>query len=256
MSQTQAQYANTAELLPGLAQRIDIVDSFTNGSLKNNKWTVEVASASDAVYTITVTRHDGTAVVVTYSEGAAGTTTTKATGLKNAINANVSLSPFVVATSASAVVTIESLIPGERIVITESDAKINSPAETVLKSSSSSIPFGFGLVRDSGNVAKIPAGAGEFIGVCMRMQVLEQDGLATTSFGAQRVVPVLARGDIYVQVDEAVTAGDAVYLRHTGTAADIGKFRNDADTANAQVVSGAKFLSSTSGAGVALVRLS
>lgn len=254
--QTQAQYSNAAELLAGLAQRIDIVDSFMNGTLKHNTWTVEVASASDAVYTITVTRHDGTAVVITYNEGAAGSTTSKATGLKNAINASVSLSPYVVATSNAAVVTITSLLPGERIVVTESDSKINSPSETVLKSSSASLPFGFGLVRDSGNVAKLPAGAGEFIGVVMRMQTIEQDGSATTSFGAQNAVPVLARGDIYVEVDEAVSAGDAVYLRHTGTAADLGKFRNDADTANAQLISGAKFLSSTTGAGLALVRLS
>ena len=58
-----------------------------------------------------------------------------------------------------------------------------------------------------------------------------------------------------MEVDEAVSAGDPVFFRHTGAAADIGKFRNDADTANADAVAGAKFESSTTGAGIAVLSL-
>lgn len=254
IGQTAAQYANTAEVLAGAVQRLGVVDSFSNGLFKHNTWTTVCSAATDVPYVLTITRHDGVAVVVTYSEGAAGTTTTKPAGLAAAINANVNLKGYVVATAITTTLTVTSLLPGVRFVLSEADLQLNTPTETVLLSSSSAIPFGFGVVRDSGNCCKLPAGAGEFLGVAMRVQTIEQDGLTTTSFGAQNAVSVLAQGDIYVVTDETVAAGDAVYMRHTTGAGELGKFRNDADTAAAQLIVGAKFLTATSGAGIALAR--
>ena len=57
-------------------------------------------------------------------------------------------------------------------------------------------------------------------------------------------VPVMKKGRVAVEVEEAIADGDGVFVRvAVGTAATLGAFRNDADTATAVEVEGAKWVS-------------
>lgn len=70
-------------------------------------------------------------------------------------------------------------------------------------------------------------------------------------------VGAIASGAVWVIVEEAVTRGGTVYVRHTanGGNTQLGACRSDADTANAAALTGARYLSTTSGAGLALVAI-
>lgn len=60
---------------------------------------------------------------------------------------------------------------------------------------------------------------------------------------AKKPLNVLEKGEAYVVCVEDVVPTDEVYCIHTG--AGIGKFRNDADTANASLVPNARFRSNS-----------
>jgi hypothetical protein len=67
-------------------------------------------------------------------------------------------------------------------------------------------------------------------------------------------VPCFKRGRIWVVAEEAVTLGDAVFVRFAaGTFPDLGAFRKSADTATAVALPGAFWRSTTSGAGALAV---
>ena len=69
---------------------------------------------------------------------------------------------------------------------------------------------------------------------------------------------IVREGDVVVYVEEAISLGDAVYCRHTANGAGKlykGQFRNDADTSNCFQITNAKWLTATTGAGLAVLSL-
>ncbi len=80
-------------------------------------------------------------------------------------------------------------------------------------------------------------------------EVTEAAGLDGASVG--ETMSVLRKGRVWVQTNEAVVAGDAVFCVNTG--ADAGKFRNDATDATA--VPSAAFKAYDATAGLALLEL-
>lgn len=68
---------------------------------------------------------------------------------------------------------------------------------------------------------------------------------------------ILRKGRIWVEVEEAVSVEDDVYVRHAdgGGGTVEGQFRTDADTATAFQVTSAAWVSETSGAGLAILEL-
>lgn len=91
----------------------------------------------------------------------------------------------------------------------------------------------------------LPSGAAdEFLGVTVFQQPVEDDDLAAVlTFSVGEPVGVLQKGRIWVRVEEAVVAGDPVFWRHTTSGPLVpGGWRNDADTATAVQVAGARFL--------------
>jgi len=123
-------------------------------------------------------------------------------------------------------------------------------------------PFGLGYAEGTDPAVQFAAfsGAGVFAGILAhrhQTQVRAQFGpggtLGTTGIQENEVGDIVTKGRVWVEVDEAVTAGGAVFVRHT--TADIGKFRTDIDGGDAQEVLGAVFRSTTAGAGLALVEL-
>lgn len=80
-------------------------------------------------------------VTISFLSGAAATTTTIATGLAAAINADATVRGLVAATSLVAVVTVTGLLAGTAFVLTEADAQLTTATSTAA-ASALAIPFG------------------------------------------------------------------------------------------------------------------
>ncbi len=68
---------------------------------------------------------------------------------------------------------------------------------------------------------------------------------------------VLTKGHIYVVTEEAVTPTDNVFYRHTagGGGSVIGAFRTDGDSSTADQLTNARWMETTSAAGIAVLSL-
>ncbi len=86
----------------------------------------------------------------------------------------------------------------------------------------------------------VPNATGVFRGVAVRSLDLEANSSGIIEYVDGNEVACLRRGRIAVTVNETVVAGDPVFFIHTG--GDEGQFRQDADTANADQIVGAEFL--------------
>lgn len=122
---------------------------------------------------------------------------------------------------------------------------------SLLNQNGSVLAYGLGVVRATAtgaveNGAVLPSAAGQefrgVVGLSSRVYENALDSNGRTGVEDKRDFDAQDQGDVWVFVDATVAAGDDVYLRHSGTAADIGKFRNNADTANASQITGAYFL--------------
>lgn len=87
-------------------------------------------------------------------------------------------------------------------------------------------------------------------GVALRSDVKASE----TGWKSGDVVEVLTVGEVWVKVEEAVTAYVAPYVRTAGTGTK-GAFRASADSGNATQVNNARFKSTTGAAGVAKLEL-
>lgn len=133
------------------------------------------------------------------------------------------------------------------------------------------IPYGFAIVKLSGNPDPMPAGVpvdgnSVFLGVPILRDVNEKRDSYSVDSDDYFGVPVdyefsyLVRGVVAVPVDGAVTAGStSVFWRHTASSPERkGVFRADADTSDAVAVTGARWLSTVTGtaASPAIAKLS
>lgn len=123
------------------------------------------------------------------------------------------------------------------------------------KAAEGQIGLGFGVVSGTNaeKQVKVPAGSvNGFQGVAL-YQAKEQGLDGSVVFKDKDTVPVLSKGRAWVPVIGAVAYDGAVYLIHTG--ANAGKFTGTADVNQGQIAA-AKFKSSTSGDGLAIIELS
>ena len=115
------------------------------------------------------------------------------------------------------------------------------------------LPAGFGAVISAAGEATLPSGAGTFAGVVVIPETIEKRTGYSLDASGYFGYPVdyeaaLATQDMYaVYVDDTVAAGDPVYLNHTASTSVVGTFRNDANSSNAQLVSGARFETAATG---------
>jgi len=121
------------------------------------------------------------------------------------------------------------------------------------------IPFGVFVSRQANGKVKLPAASGDVtatgIGIALRDQTKEPG--VTNGYDDLEIIPVLRRGYIQVSVEAAVTEEGAVYARITanGGNTQLGALRGDTDSGNAAAVPNARFVTSTSGAGIAIVEI-
>lgn len=85
----------------------------------------------------------------------------------------------------------------------------------------------------------------------------EQSLAGVVEYADTEAVNVVIKGRMWVKVEEAVTPASNVYVRHTASGANVpGGFRASADTDKAfQVTSGARYLTSASAGGLAVLEL-
>lgn len=135
---------------------------------------------------------------------------------------------------------------------------VNGAKITGYNTSGGVLAAGFGAVwTGTGKEVDLPDGAGNFAGVLTIPSVEYRSGYSIDSgdrFGWPDDYEVaLGVTDMYVvYVDDTVAVGDSVYLNHTASSSVVGTFRNDSNSSNAQLISGAKFMSAATGTDSAL----
>jgi hypothetical protein len=130
---------------------------------------------------------------------------------------------------------------------------VNGAKLTGYNTSGGVLAAGFGAVwTGTGKEVDLPDGAGNFAGILTIPTVEYRESYSIDAgdrFGWPDDYEVaLAVSDMYaVWVDDTVAVGDPVYLNHTASSSVVGSFRNDANSTNAQLSSGAKFMSAATG---------
>lgn len=129
---------------------------------------------------------------------------------------------------------------------------------------SGALPAGVGVVQDttSDPAIKSPGASTDvttelFIGVTVLSQAHENIVSGGGSYKQNDAVSVIKKGRVWVQVEEAVTPTSPVFVRYASGAGgtQLGAFRASADTASAAQLSKARYLTSASAQGFALVDL-
>jgi hypothetical protein len=119
------------------------------------------------------------------------------------------------------------------------DSKINALA----------MPAGVFVTRDAADDAvKVPAAAGDVTttgcGFVKHDMAKERQQSQTVDFPAKNGVTVMRRGRMWVLSETASTFGAQVFVRITASGGNtqLGKVRNDADTATATALPGCRFI--------------
>jgi len=122
------------------------------------------------------------------------------------------------------------------------------------------IPFGRAVVRGTAdNQAKLPTtGSQAFIGITEMTTAWAENATELHLYERYREMNIIDFGMVWVYTEQAVVPGDAVYFRHTADTAPldiVGRFRKDASGADADLIVGASFETTTAAGGIALVNL-
>ena len=244
--------------LPG--QLVDSADNliltYANNSKKLDKVTV---TAADTTTTVTI---NGTAFTVT-TDGS-DTKAELAVALHALVNAGAEpVTSYYTATNEY--IEVESDVAGTTTTVVGT-ANCTITAEV---GNSAAIGFGLCVCQDpqDDDKARSPIAAtditasGTVLGITAHMQAIVQNLTSTGSDGSDgyilgEAMSVLRKGRIYVQVEDAVTAGNDVYVRYVaGTGETLGAFRSDADTSDAAVLPGAKYRTSAAASGITIIEI-
>ena len=244
--------------LPG--QLADLTDNqvltFANNSKKLDKVTV---TAADTTTTVTI---NGTAFTVT-TDGS-DTKAELAAALSALINAGAEpVTSYYTATYEY--IQVESDVAGTTTTV------VGTANCTVLAQvgNSAAIGFGYFVCQDPQDVNKARSpitatdvtASGTALGITMHTQAVTQNLISTGSDGSDgyalgSAMSIMRKGRIYVQVEDAVVAGNDVYIRHVAGAGEtLGACRSDADGSDASVLPGAKYRSSAAASGIAIVEI-
>lgn len=140
---------------------------------------------------------------------------------------------------------------------------------TAVVGNSAAIGFGIFVCQDPQDQDKARSpiastditASGTALGFTVHTQAVVQNLTSTGSNGSDgyalgEAMSVLRKGRIYVQVEDAVTAGNDVYVRYVAGAGEtLGACRSDADTSDAAVLPGAKYRTSAAASGIAIVEI-
>jgi len=128
------------------------------------------------------------------------------------------------------------------------------------------IPFGryVKLGTDPDRQVELPGAAIDITvkktvgGIALHNHAIESElnGVNPPQYKDKDAVSYMRKGRVAVFVEEAVTPADAVFVRFAvDTFAGIGQFRTDVDTASAAELANARFITSTTGPGIAILEV-
>lgn len=240
--------------MPGLLITKERVESYINNSKKLDAVTI---TAADLSTTVTI---NGTAFNV--NSGAAVKTKTELRDLLiTAINAGSE--PVFAILKDSDELYVESNTSG---VTTTVVGTLNCSVAVVLPNEPS-VPFGAFVTQDlnltgqgADNIARLPFATGEVsterlaLGVSVHDQARENVPVGQTEVGyiSQSTMSVLRKGIIWVQVEDAVVAGGAAFVRFVaGAGEQLGAFRSDADGGDAVALPNSRYKTGASAGGLA-----
>lgn len=247
---------NQAIAVAGLLGDIgdSFVRSYINGTSVKKRYTVTVAAAADEELVVSLTSPDSVVTAVSFDEGAAGTVTTKRDGLIAAINASVARHFCFAYAKDADEFYIESRVAGQDFTVAESETNLTL-ANDVAFVAHPAIGFGLAIAQGTqdGECRALSAITDKVIGVSVFSHA-DNINNGVDGYAAQSAVNVLRRGVLWVKVEEAVVAEDAVYVRAVAAGAEVaGAFRKTADGTDTIALSGCKFLSSAAAGALALV---
>ena len=124
-----------------------------------------------------------------------------------------------------------------------------SPRNDVLSLASeeaTSFPYGVAVVAgtDPDKQALLPTGAANLVGIAAHSHANEVGADDANLVDDERVFNVLHVGRIYVQPEDTLATGAAVFVRVSagGGGSQLGSFRSDADTATALAATGVRVI--------------
>lgn len=224
--------------------------------------TVDTAANSTA-YTVTIN-----GVPISFTSDANATKEEIRDGLIAAINNEGFVNNAVTASDGAGTddLDITADTAGVPFTLTESDANLSTATQQA-NVTGNPVPFGRGLARGgSPGLAVLPS-ATSFVleGVSTnRAKALPKDNTVsppqtgTARWNEAESMTVLRRGRIWVIPEDAVTITDDVYVRHTqGSQSNQtpGRFRTDADSAKADQVTNARWLTAAGAGELALLEV-
>jgi len=191
-----------------------------------------------------------------------------------AIVADTAISALVTAAEGTgAAITLTAVTAGTPFTatFTNTNAKGETGSGDVAKTTTTAnvtgnpVPFGRGLARNAtaGQAVLPSATSFTFEGVSInRAKALAKDstglGTATAQWDEAEAMSVLRKGRIWVIPEDAVTPESDVYIRHTAsvTAGETpGRFRTDGDSATADQLSNARWITSASAGALAVLEI-
>jgi hypothetical protein len=118
-------------------------------------------------------------------------------------------------------------------------------------------PSGFGLAILSTGLVAVPSSTGfTFVGIARQKHKSTPNSTAVAQYDIGEAISIVRKGRIWVESEQAVNPTLSVFLRHTVNSALVpGNFRVDADTAKADQITNAKWVSVTTGAGLAILEV-
>ena len=220
--------------------------------------TVTIASENNTtLYTVTIN-----GVALDFTSDASGTFAEIQAGLLAAINDSafngVGLAFDVTAAAGTATtIVITADVEGAQFTCTVT-ATILTVALTTPHSGS--IPFGLVVAQATDDAeCRLPVVTGD---IMLGVSVLDQTEVNQIRTGINEyqigsTVGIASQGRIWVTVEDAVSAGGAVYVRFaTGSGgSQLGSLRSDADTATAVLLAGAVFATSASAGELAILNI-
>ena len=241
------------------------IDSYINELLAQESKVTVGGAAVAGTYTIQIDGPDANSIQVSVVAAGAETPAQLVAAFLAAINADPDFTNLLVATNSAPILDLAFLHPGQVYVVSfPSDPNSILSNATSQAAGGVSLPLGVGVVPGSAAEFAVAPSAGktdaDFLGITIMgtVEIMVNDGLATSLsvFAPGCSVSVMEVGACVVQTEDAVAFNGPVFMRIVATGTEVfGAFRSDADGGDAILITGAKFRSATTGAGLAVVKV-
>lgn len=131
--------------------------------------------------------------------------------------------------------TAAEIVAGFLALINASGCPVTASGTTTLILTSDNPGARFAVVTDDANLAQAATTAsanGDFLGVAKREHAVVNPAAAGEGVGVGQTFPVIRRGSVWIEAEEALGVNDQLHFRHTANGANtaLGRFRNDADS--------------------------